>query len=394
MPGGLILFAALIVLQKGYLDTWLPQIADLLPYAVLVVGFLLGLRFHRSRAAFAVLLLVLNDRLIHYMGPGGVIDIQYDSIILHSAALLLPINFVLLYLVRDRKILSLSGLLRFCFIIVQPVVVYIVLLKNPGIFNYLQHRIIPYPFLDASVVPQAVVLIYGSTVMFFLALSLLHNKALLRGLFWALLASAVAFYEMYSGAGVTIYFSIAGTIIIFSILETVYAMAYHDELTRLPARRSLNTTIQSLGKSYTIAMLDIDFFKKFNDRYGHDVGDQVLCMVASHINRVGGGGKPFRYGGEEFAIVFPSKSKKEVHPILESLRESIASAQFKVRGKKRPRRAPKKKTKTKNSKAVSVTVSIGAAEADRRLNTPKEVMKAADKALYRAKRKGRNCTVS
>lgn len=141
-------------------------------------------------------------------------------------------------------------------------------------------------------------------------------------------------------------------------------------------------------------MLDIDFFKRFNDRYGHDVGDQVLCMVASHLDRVGGGGKPYRYGGEEFTIIFPNKSKKEARPFLESLRESIAGAQFKVRGKKRPRKAPKKKTRAKNPKTVSITISIGAAEPGRDLSKPAEVMKAADKALYRAKRKGRNCTVS
>jgi diguanylate cyclase (GGDEF)-like protein len=267
--------------------------------------------------------------------------------------------------------------------------------KKPVIFDYLYLQIVsqPFPFLDRFVAPHSVLLFYGFVTLLFFVLSLLSNKSILRGFFWAQLTSALAFYEVYSGAEFTIYFSTAGIIIVLSVLETVYAMAYHDELTRLPARRSLNTSLQNLGKNYTIAMLDIDFFKKFNDRYGHDVGDQVLCMVASHLSKVGGGGKPYRYGGEEFTIVFPGKSKKEAHPFLENLRESIAGAQFRVRGKKRPKKAPKKKTKAKNPRAVSVTVSIGAAEPDRDLSKPKDVMKAADKALYRAKRKGRNCTV-
>jgi diguanylate cyclase (GGDEF)-like protein len=177
------------------------------------------------------------------------------------------------------------------------------------------------------------------------------------------------------------------------VIETAYAMAYHDELTGLPARRSLNNTLQSLGRSYAIAMLDIDFFKKFNDRYGHDVGDQVLCMVASHINRVSGGGKPFRYGGEEFTIVFPGKSKNDVIPYLENLRESIAGAQFGLRGKNRPKKTPKKKKSKRNPKTVSVTISIGVAEPGRNFSKPAEVMKGADLALYRAKKKGRNCVV-
>ena len=97
-------------------------------------------------------------------------------------------------------------------------------------------------------------------------------------------------------------------------------------------------------------MLDIDFFKKFNDRYGHDVGDQVLCMVASHIKRVGGGGRPFRFGGEEFSILFQGKSRDETIPYLENLRESIENAQFALRGKNRPKKPPKRPKKSKNNR--------------------------------------------
>ena len=186
----------------------------------------------------------------------------------------------------------------------------------------------------------------------------------------------------------------AGLIIILPAVETAYAMAYHDELTGLPARRSLNTTLQGLGQQYAIAMLDIDFFKKFNDRYGHDVGDQVLCMVASHINRVRGGGKPFRYGGEEFTVVFPGKFKKDVIPHSENLRESIEDAQFVLRGKNRPKKAPKSKKGKKHPKTVSVTISIGVAEPGPKFTKPAEVIKAADLALYRAKKKGRNCVAT
>ena len=394
MPGGLVLFTALIVLGKGYLDPWIHQAVDLLPYAVLGVGFMLGLRFHRSRSAFAVLLLIFADRLIHYFGPCGVVGSGYETTILNTITILLPLNIILLSPARDRGVLNPAGLFRLCFILLQPVIVFILLRKKPGYFDYLYQEIVPHPFLDKFDVPHSVLFIYGFSILLFLILSLFSKRAILRGFFWALLASAVAFYQIYTGAQFTIYFSVAGFIIILSVLERVYNMAYHDELTSLPARRSLNASLQNLGKNYTIAMLDIDFFKKFNDRYGHDVGDQVLCMVASHLNRVGGGGKPYRYGGEEFTIIFPSKSKKEARPFLESLRESIAGAQFKVRGKKRPRKAPKKKTRAKNPKTVSVTISIGAAEPGRDLSKPAEVMKAADKALYRAKRKGRNCTVS
>jgi GGDEF domain-containing protein len=141
-------------------------------------------------------------------------------------------------------------------------------------------------------------------------------------------------------------------------------------LTGLPARRALNTSLHGLGRQYAIAMLDIDFFKKFNDRFGHDVGDQVL----------------------EFTILFPGKSKQDALPHLERLRQSIEAAQFGLRGKNRPQKPPKKLKKAKvQPKTVSVTISIGVAESDSSRPKPTSVMKAADQALYKAKKRGRNC---
>jgi diguanylate cyclase (GGDEF)-like protein len=389
-----VFIAALVCVRQGFIDPWLPQIEGLAPYFILGIGFLLGWRFHRSRLAFVILLLVFADRILFFFGPGGVVGSENERIIVHSVAILLPINMALFYFVRERGILNLQGLFRFIFILVQPLIIYFLLRDKPEVFNYLNQSFINLPLLDKLNMPQAVLFIYGSILLVFLTGSLLSKKPILRGFFWSLLAIAAALYAVKTGSGATFYFSVAGLIIILSVIETAYAMAYHDELTGLPARRSLNTIMQGLGSRYTIAMLDIDFFKKFNDRYGHDVGDQVLCMVASHIGRVAGGGKPFRYGGEEFTVVFPGKSKQDVIPYLEGLRESIADAQFGLRGKNRPKKAPKGKKRKKTPRAVSVTISIGVAEPGPNLSKPAEVIKAADQALYRAKKKGRNCVAT
>ena len=88
-------------------------------------------------------------------------------------------------------------------------------------------------------------------------------------------------------------------------------------------------------------MCDVDHFKKFNDTYGHDAGDQVLRMVASKLSHVGGGGRTFRYGGEEFLVVFRGRSASEAKPFVESLRCSIADAGFVLRSPDRPARKPK-----------------------------------------------------
>jgi diguanylate cyclase (GGDEF)-like protein len=144
------------------------------------------------------------------------------------------------------------------------------------------------------------------------------------------------------------------------------------------------------GTSLALIMIDIDHFKQFNDTYGHDVGDQVLRMVASRLARAGGGGRAYRLGGEEFVVLFAGKSVEECEPHLEALRESVADAKFKLRAPGRPKHKPQPpRPATTKPRHLAVTVSIGAAQS-RRTATPDDVVKAADKMLYRAKDGGRN----
>ncbi len=176
-------------------------------------------------------------------------------------------------------------------------------------------------------------------------------------------------------------------------------LAIHDGLTGLHNHRYFRDSLdQELSRSsrherpFSLVFMDVDHFKKFNDEYGHEVGDQVLRMVAAELERVGGGGTPYRYGGEEFALLFPGKSAEEVVPHLERVRESIETATFTLRGAGRPKRRPENPKPGRNAKRkrVSVTVSIGAAGRSDRRSAPSEVASFADRALYRAKKTGRN----
>jgi len=190
-------------------------------------------------------------------------------------------------------------------------------------------------------------------------------------------------------------FSALAVIYLFTILIDSYFLAYRDELTGLASRRALYNLVLSLGRKYSVAMLDIDHFKKFNDTYGHDVGDQVLKLVAAKMDRVSGGGKVFRYGGEEFTIVFPRKDTDSVIDHLEDVRESIEEYRIVLRDDKRKQntKAKRNAANRSNKKTVSVTISIGVAERQGG-ETFDQTMKQADEALYRAKKKGRNqvCT--
>lgn len=183
-----------------------------------------------------------------------------------------------------------------------------------------------------------------------------------------------------------------------SLIAHSFRLAYIDELTEIPGRRALVEALDDPGATFTLAMLDVDHFKKFNDTHGHEVGDQVLRMVAARIATVGAGGSAYRYGGEEFTLLFPGKSMEQVTEELERIRHLVESSPLVLRGENRPKDKPRKteaarsgkgKASKKKPPSVGVTISIGVAT--RRTSEPWDrVMKRADQALYKAKEGGRN----
>ena len=181
-------------------------------------------------------------------------------------------------------------------------------------------------------------------------------------------------------------------IVCIAVIRDSFAMAFKDELTGIPSRRALMQYVQTLGRKYVLVMSDIDHFKKFNDTYGHDVGDEVLKLVASKLTKVTGGGKAFRFGGEEFIILFAGKSSADVIPHVEAIRQLIADYDIVLRDKPRPPK-PEQKTPSKpaKDKIVKVTTSFGIAEKTSEHSDFATIMKQADIALYAAKKAGRNC---
>ena len=176
-------------------------------------------------------------------------------------------------------------------------------------------------------------------------------------------------------------------------LQESFHMAFRDELTGLPGRRAFNETLQRAAGTYSIAMVDVDHFKKFNDTHGHDTGDDVLKLVASRLARVGDGGRAFRYGGEEFAVVFLDRPAPACVDAVEALRQSIEDSRMQLRDRSTRSRddaaGQQQRGRGGTGQVVQVTVSIGLA--DSRVDArPSGVVKAADQALYAAKEEGRN----
>lgn len=188
------------------------------------------------------------------------------------------------------------------------------------------------------------------------------------------------------------FFSCAGLLLIVNQIHSLLDLVYRDELTQIENRRALLQTARGLGQQYALAMVDIDHFKKINDTHGHELGDQVLKVVAAKLRQVGGGGKAFRYGGEEFCILFKGKHADEVAPKLEALRKAIAEYDMQLRDKQsRPKRQKEgiaRRGATRRKGNMRITVSMGLVEAASK--GFQDAIQAADAAMYQAKRGGRN----
>ncbi len=196
------------------------------------------------------------------------------------------------------------------------------------------------------------------------------------------------------------YMAAAGAILLLALLQESHRLAFRDELTGLPGRRALEERMRGLGPVYVLATVDVDHFKQFNDTHGHDTGDQVLRLVAARLAEVDGGGTAYRYGGEEFVVLFPDQRLEQAMPHLEEVRKSIEGYRMTVRAPDRPRDRKagaalrgEQPVETMVEKSLSVTVSIGVSAATGKRDadeTPAMVLKSSDEALYRAKGAGRN----
>ncbi len=409
VPGGLLLAAIAILVHSGWLTLPLPALTFLY-YCAVFGGLLLAWRFHSSRIFFSLLVLFLAREATTVLAAGGASNPWPRA--LQMASVLVPLNFILIALMHERGFTKASvapvGLLLFS----ESVIVAVVGAAGGDLPAH------PHHALAKATLPGSTLIVFAAAAIFLLIHALLTRKLADSALLWSLAAFFLSLRFVTSTRISTAYAAGAACILAVAIIENSYLLAYHDELTALPSRRAFNDALLRLPQPYSIAVVDIDHFKKFNDTYGHDTGDQVLRLVAARLARVSGGGQAYRCGGEEFAILFPGKVTAEVLPHLEQLRATIAASEFQRRGADRRQipRGPDRRNERARGRArkghairellreapagaLSVTVSIGVAHstaartaahtADDRPH-PDLVLEAADKALYRAKANGRN----
>lgn len=389
LPGIAAIVAILVASEHlanlRHIPLWLQS----LPFIMLFSSIALGIMFRQTRMVMpGIVLAAVTMRC----AP----NIAMVDTTTMRAAILLPVWFAACYPLREQRFLSLWSLLLL--IVATAVSASLFLPITPAIDDRLTALInmtsnehwsafssLPIPALVLTVIAAIVLLVNRKLTL---------GALLLQCLILALMALDARGPYGHDWANTFFCTAMSGStfLLLCAVLTGIWQHTFIDELTGLPGRRALRQHMTSLGKRQALAIVDVDHFKKINDRHGHDVGDQVLRFLSSRL-RAFRHGTAYRFGGEEFVIVLKRADPKDHFSRLDALRQDIADKRFVLRSLDRPRRKPRGKNQKKpktTSRTIKVTVSIGMAMRSEKNRKPDNILQAADKALYRAKRGGRN----
>jgi len=398
LPLGTLILAVSLLPYAGDLDDSYRHLLAYMPYALAGTAFVLGQQFVQGRLSLAACNILIGYAIIQIYLQSPLEENQTRGIFT-ALGLFWPLNIFLIYWLPERKFLSTQGALFAVLVALEIAATYWLLNYQPDYFQLLSQYFALYPFNTATTEGLNWILPAASSIIIALcAVTLLihiyfrpHRSNIVLLCTLVMLMLICSWFNQIAISG--LFSSLAALALLVTLFLNSHDLAFLDELTGLPARRALFNELKHCGRRYALAMADIDNFKSFNDTYGHDTGDEVLRLVAQQLGQVAGGGKAFRYGGEEFTILFKGKTIEQAKPHLEAIREAIAGYPLTIRNKS-DRPDNKKKGKNKRNtqakqKQVNITVSFGLSQSKKE-QQPEDVMKVADQALYKAKENGRN----
>ncbi|WP_076411295.1 GGDEF domain-containing protein [Shewanella sp. UCD-KL12] len=368
------------------------------PFIMLSIVIFLSQPFNQGATGLVALLMAISFYLMqNFIDFDTINDLQKFSYYLIAFAL--PLNLFIIHFLPEKRLLSRFGLNYLFFIIFQVLWCFLLIeqLEAKHVSWLWAAYLKPLPTLSSS--PFLLIIISIVLTVVSALMVLFRNSNFDHTVYINLLFSTLALVLFDTPSIPAICFSFAAILLVISIITSSHELAFIDQLTELQGRRALEIEMEHISGLYTIAMLDVDYFKKFNDDYGHRTGDEVLKLVAQLMKNTGGKAQVFRYGGEEFVILFKAKNSNQCLPYLNQLRANIADYDLIIRDHhERPildKDGKHNQHQVGEHKKVNITVSIGVADSindrtkEHNLGTD-EVFKAADKALYRAKSGGRN----
>lgn len=399
LPGFILLsLSPFIHSQLNNLTFGHQQLLGYIPPLLALLSLTLCISFNQSRLLLSTLnltglFLLIQDQLQSSLDQPG------NFVLFSLVSLLFPVLQLFIAFIPERG-LSLRWILRYTPIVLSGYAILWLAAQNNALAQWLTS--LPMGliqmFSDPYLLSQWATFVFSLSLL--LTTLILWFRGTLADACLVLVTLAVAvMLALFSESNISaLSSSLSLILILFTVLFNSYSMAFIDELTGLPGRRALENTLNSAGRRYTLAMVDIDHFKKFNDTYGHDVGDQVLRMVASQMRQAARGATVYRYGGEEFTIVFKRMDEVQAIEIAEKVRTSVAEYPMQIRDKNRPgdekQGRSQRGRKNKNDGTAQVTISIGLCQKMADHKNSQSVIKQADEALYLAKQQGRNRSVA
>lgn len=400
LPIGTLILAVSLLPYAGSLDDSYRTLLAYMPYALAGTAFVLGQQFVQGRLSLAACNILIGYAIIqiYLQSP---LEQNQTRAIFTALGLFWPMNIFLIYWLPERKFLSTQGAMFALLVASEIIFTYWLIHYQPDYSQLLSQYFSLYPFNTAQtkglswIQPAAssIVIALSSVILLIHIFFHRHRNNIVLLSSMIILMLICSWFDQTAISG--LFSALAALSLLVTLFLNSHDLAFLDELTGLPARRALFNELKHCGKRYALAMADIDNFKSFNDTYGHDTGDEVLRLVAQQLNQVSGGGKAFRYGGEEFTLLFKGKTIEQAKPHLEAIREAIADYPLTIRNKnERPDNKKKGKNKRNTQtrqKQVNITVSFGLSQA-KKDQQPEDVMKVADQALYKAKENGRNRT--
>lgn len=362
------------------------------------MSFFLNLWFRQDELFFLLFLTLLTYLFLGYFNLPEVTQNTYYSLVAFPLiCLLYPINVYFLFQTNANDSFIYSFGKKFFILFCQIAFIYFFTYFIPVLFGApfllaVEKQIgalLNYSFGLSTVIPLSSILVFA--VCLFLLLSRKVNKIEQIQACVATLFSVTFFSFLLRSHPFWFHLCFMGSVscVLFSLLQISHKMAFLDELTNIPGRRALMTQLKQIdSENYTLAMIDIDHFKRLNDTYGHEVGDQALRTIASTLSQHIHTGTLYRYGGEEFVLLFPRKQLDDILDEMESTRVLVSNSDFFLR----PKNIDKKQKNQPYMASVHITVSCGVAQ-KQPLQSYDEVLNIADQALYKAKQTGRNKTV-
>lgn len=366
------------------------------PYALgLVFGFLALRLNHGTLLAAGLLVMACHAAMRHGALPRSVGLSTADAAVVLAA--LMPLSMILFYAAGEGW--GSGGLLKLLLVPVLAAAL-VFLLRVPSAAAALRRPLLPAVARWRLPLAAPLLLLgyYALVIGLRREITVVEHATawVLLPLDW-MLGFAAAGRAVGGAAAASIVACSSLLILLFVIYRLTWQRVYLDELTGVLNRRAFEERMRSLRLRYTLAMVDVDHFKSFNDTWGHAEGDNVLRRVARHLDQESGG-LVYRYGGEEFAVVYLKADAATAAAALDRMRERLAVMPFRIRGSERPKGERPRlfhaaARARKDTATAKVTVSVGVAAAARGLRRPQDVLERADQALYRAKREGRDRVV-